>query len=372
MIHISLESSLADVHRVLKLAFNLGTSGFPALDLPIKTADVPAALAAAERHAKTFTLTGGRLAMTEASLILSDIAQVKILWTTRELAARSEMLSKADTALRQLSTVTSVDELVSRLPSTVVDVGYMRALFSWVRDDRWIAHSAHSLGGPEEGRMLVEAGQQRPLQNVRRLFEAEMLEQRRAIHQQGIKGSARVHPELGKVTGSESFVAAPLVVDNQVIGFVNVDVSLTTGSVTPYDRDIISLICTGASIALERLRAMERMSSWQTEVTQNISALQATLGQLGSAGPSIRDREPAHAIPSRPVPESIGESPLTRREEQVLDLLARGLSNAQIGDRLFITEGTAKSHVKNVLRKLGVSNRTEAASVHQHRQRHLR
>lgn len=378
MVDVGLESSLAEVHRVLRLAFSLGTGGTPAVDLPTKPAEVPAALAAAHRHALRFVQSGGDLghvAATEAALVLSDIAQVRTLWMSRELATRTEMLSKADAALRRLSTVTSTDELVSRLPSTVVDLGYMRALFSWVHGDRWIAHSAHSVHGAEESRILVEAGQQRPLQNVRKLFEGEMLEQRRAIFGQGIKGSARVHPELGRVTGSEAFVAAPLVVDNQVVGFISLDVNLATGTVTPYDRDIISLFCTGAGIALERLRALERMVSWQDEVAQNISALQTTLGKLGSRGPAGLNSEPVGLKPGQPVSETIGElwsTPLTRREEQVLDLLARGLSNAQIGDRLFITEGTAKSHVKNVLRKLGVSNRTEAASVHQHRRRHLR
>lgn len=371
----SLESSLADVQRVLRLAFSLGTGGTSAPDTSLKPADVPAALAAAERHVLRFIQNGGHVAATAAAFALSDIAQVRTLWTTRELATRNEMLSKTDAALRRLSTVTSADELVSRIPSTVVDLGYTRALFSWVHGDRWIAHSAHSIHGVEESRMLVEAGQQRPLQNVRRLFEGEMLEQRRAIFQQGIKGSAKVHPELGRVTGSEAFVAAPLVVNNQVIGFVSLDANLPTGTVTPYDRDIISLFCTGAGIALERLRSLERMTSWQDEVAQNISALQTTLNQLGSHGSTPLTSELARSKPGQPAPEAIGElwlSPLTRREEQVLALLARGLSNARIGDRLFITEGTAKTHVKNVLRKLGVSNRTEAASVHQHRRSHLR
>ncbi|MFJ4998446.1 AAA family ATPase [Microbacterium sp. NPDC088619] len=53
--------------------------------------------------------------------------------------------------------------------------------------------------------------------------------------------------------------------------------------------------------------------------------------------------------------------PLTARERQVLDLLAEGLSNRQIGERLFISVKTVSVHVSAVLRKLGVSTRTEAA-----------
>ena len=53
---------------------------------------------------------------------------------------------------------------------------------------------------------------------------------------------------------------------------------------------------------------------------------------------------------------------LTAREEEILALLAAGLSNRKIGERLFITEKTVSHHVSNVLAKLGVSGRAEAAA----------
>ncbi|MFT4258234.1 helix-turn-helix transcriptional regulator [Microbacterium sp.] len=55
------------------------------------------------------------------------------------------------------------------------------------------------------------------------------------------------------------------------------------------------------------------------------------------------------------------DDPLTARERQVLELIAEGLSNRQIGERLFISVKTVSVHVSAVLRKLGVSTRTEAA-----------
>jgi DNA-binding CsgD family transcriptional regulator len=55
---------------------------------------------------------------------------------------------------------------------------------------------------------------------------------------------------------------------------------------------------------------------------------------------------------------------LTAREAEVLKIMAEGASNAEIGRRLSISESTAKTHVKSVLRKLGVTNRTQAVSLY--------
>ncbi|MFJ9536133.1 AAA family ATPase [Streptomyces sp. NPDC101225] len=56
-------------------------------------------------------------------------------------------------------------------------------------------------------------------------------------------------------------------------------------------------------------------------------------------------------------------SPLTAREQDVLRLLARGRSNRQIGEELFISGKTASVHVSNILAKLGAASRTEAVAI---------
>lgn len=68
---------------------------------------------------------------------------------------------------------------------------------------------------------------------------------------------------------------------------------------------------------------------------------------------------------SRPEQEAEPDetTPLTERETELLILVARGLSNREIADQLSISENTVKYHVKNIIQKLQVSNRTEAVSV---------
>jgi two-component system, NarL family, response regulator LiaR len=73
-------------------------------------------------------------------------------------------------------------------------------------------------------------------------------------------------------------------------------------------------------------------------------------------GPSAGPRAEAPPVPPRELPEGI-----TPREAEVLGLMARGLTNPQIGEELGISRGTAKVHVQNIIAKLGVSDRTQAA-----------
>ena len=63
----------------------------------------------------------------------------------------------------------------------------------------------------------------------------------------------------------------------------------------------------------------------------------------------------------RPAPKGTGEDPgLTDREIETVRLVAKGLSNAEVGRALLVTEQTVKFHLSNIFRKLNVSNRTQA------------
>jgi DNA-binding CsgD family transcriptional regulator len=74
--------------------------------------------------------------------------------------------------------------------------------------------------------------------------------------------------------------------------------------------------------------------------------------------PALAARARTHAPgPDGPLPDG-----LSARELEVLRLVARGLSNREIGASLFISEHTAANHVRSILRKTDSSNRTEATA----------
>ncbi len=92
----------------------------------------------------------------------------------------------------------------------------------------------------------------------------------------------------------------------------------------------------GLITAIRRAAAGE--SLWTSACLRRVSAAVAT-------GPSDADLEAS----------------LTRREQQVLSLVAEGLTNLEIAKRLQISHETVKEHVQHVLRKIGVGDRTQAA-----------
>ncbi|WP_043625121.1 response regulator [Nonomuraea candida] len=94
------------------------------------------------------------------------------------------------------------------------------------------------------------------------------------------------------------------------------------------------------------------------------AAVRTVAGGQAMLSPSVTRRliaSYAHRAPSRADLARKQLTALTDREEDVIRALARGLSNAEIGRELRLTEATVKAHVSRVLAKLGLANRVQAA-----------
>lgn len=93
---------------------------------------------------------------------------------------------------------------------------------------------------------------------------------------------------------------------------------------------------------------------------QLVAAIRAAATGDAVLAPTVA-RRVAEELARRRTPEGIGRlDVLTERERDVLGRMAEGLSNAEIAQRLFISEGTVKTHVARILQKLGVRDRLQA------------
>lgn len=136
------------------------------------------------------------------------------------------------------------------------------------------------------------------------------------------------------------------------------------------DTDIGLVVLSDESGAYQRLAAAP-LRGWaylrkEAEGAEIASAVRAVTEGLivldRTFASSLAERTPANQGPITLLSHSSGD-PLTTREQQVLQLMALGLPNKQIGARLTISLSTVKFHVASILTKLGASSRTEAVTT---------
>ncbi len=102
----------------------------------------------------------------------------------------------------------------------------------------------------------------------------------------------------------------------------------------------------------------------QSEPRELLAALEAVAAGLIVVDAAARDALGSPALgPRAAAGGAASVDGLTERERDVLAMLARGLSNRRIGERLAISENTVKAHVGAVLAKLGAATRTEAVAI---------
>ncbi|MEZ0396296.1 MAG: response regulator transcription factor [Anaerolineales bacterium] len=94
-----------------------------------------------------------------------------------------------------------------------------------------------------------------------------------------------------------------------------------------------------------------------------VRAIRGTITGQTFLDPGVAGKVLAQAAGRGIRPETLLTEKLTEREVDVLRLIARGLTNADIAERLALSEGTVRNHVSAILSKLGVSDRTQAAVI---------
>jgi DNA-binding NarL/FixJ family response regulator len=124
---------------------------------------------------------------------------------------------------------------------------------------------------------------------------------------------------------------------------------------TTYDDDewVFDAIRAGASGYLLKDTPREKV----------VEAIRGTFEGKSFVDPGVAGKLMGQVANNQTQPSSLLTDKLTERESDVLHLLAKGLSNAEIAGQLHLSEGTVRNHVSAILDKLGVSDRTQAAVI---------
>jgi two-component system, NarL family, response regulator DevR len=193
-----------------------------------------------------------------------------------------------------------------------------------------------------------------------------------AIVRQGLRAMIDREPDLRVVGEAASARLAPAMLDRVHPRVVLLDLKLTAGSecdglslcatITQRYPDSRVLVLTSSGeewLILESVRqGAKGFVLKDVDLTELVRAIRAVhRGESAfdsrTAGVVVRWMHEGH----RP---GATASDITPREREILSLLARGLSNVAIGQRLYISAATVKFHVGNLMQKLGASRRAEA------------
>jgi DNA-binding NarL/FixJ family response regulator len=122
---------------------------------------------------------------------------------------------------------------------------------------------------------------------------------------------------------------------------------------TTYDADewVFDAIRAGANGYLLKDTPRERL----------MSAIKEAVAGKTPVDPDVAGKLFAHVVQQTSVPDTAIASLLSEREKEVLGLLGKGLSNKEIAERIYLSEGTVRNYVSSIFEKLGVTDRTQAA-----------
>ena len=278
---------------------------------------------------------------------------------------RAAALAGVAPALKSLRRATSLPRLFSLATHALCDdMGFGRAALFSVRDHALVAESVHMRGAPVEGPRLLERLALAPAPLRPALHESEALRRGTTVLVEDAAGDARA---LAPLPGTRSYVTAPVICEAHAVTLLQADHGPDGPRVTELERRALWAFAEGLGCALERCVLEERLRRHSDQVLALMRSTEASVEELISpvaALPSplpLRPRGEAAGLPERERLEM-----LTRREREVLTMLAEGETNARIANRLIVTEDTVKTHVKHILRKLGVQNRSQAVCRYFH------
>jgi DNA-binding CsgD family transcriptional regulator/putative methionine-R-sulfoxide reductase with GAF domain len=159
-----------------------------------------------------------------------------------------------------------------------------------------------------------------------------------------LHGSAYAQPTSDHPRELASAVVVPLALSGRLVGVMNASREPGGAHMDEHAALLLELLANQAAILIDSVQMLDELQRKDQRLEQLVDQL---LGETG--------RRPATSVDML--------APLTRREQQVLELLVDGLTNREIAMRLVVEPDTIKDHVQSIIKKLGATDRTHAAVI---------
>jgi DNA-binding CsgD family transcriptional regulator len=240
-------------------------------------------------------------------------------------------------------------------------------MISTVRRSIWLPQHLHieNEGDDPQSRRLRECltGAQIHLANAP--VEAKLIRKRCGLLVLSPKQDKRTCKEIIDVSGCSGYIAAPITVQDRAIGMLHADRPEPDGIVTMDHLDNLEAFAECLAVAFESAVLKEKAAQQHIAVGNLCAHVKELIGQSKepawwqlSAGASGQRHDAYSRGDQRAVPS------LTARERQIMSHVAAGATNSEIARCLVISEGTVKSHLKHIARKLNTSSRAAAVAVY--------
>jgi DNA-binding CsgD family transcriptional regulator len=299
--------------------------------------------------------------------ILITILRLQCELLDHDLARRVKSMSEIRQALGYLrglpprKMIHAAPEVLSR------ELDFARTLISIVRGSLWLPQHLHieEERADPHGRQFLEYIIDRHIQLADAPLETELVRKRCGVFAPSPIDDKRTFKELVEASGCFGYIAAPITVQGRAIGILHVDRPEPHGIVTMDHLEQLEAFAECLSVAFESAALEEKAAQQRVEVDNVCGNVDELLSQSAR---SVLWSLPGAASGSRHDAYYRGDQPavsaLTSREREIMSHVATGATNGQIAQCLVISEGTVKSHLKHIAKKLNTSSRAAAVATY--------
>jgi DNA-binding CsgD family transcriptional regulator len=299
--------------------------------------------------------------------ILISILRLQCELLDRDLVRRVKSISEIRHALGYLRGLPPREMIYAAAEVLSREFAFARTMISTVRGSLWLPQHVHieEEAADPHSRSLQEYIEGRQIQLAEAPLETELVRKRCGVFAPSPQDDKRVFREIMEASGCFGYIGAPITVQGRAIGIIHADRPEPHGIVTMDHLEQLEAFAECLSVAFESAALEEKAAQQRVEVESlcgNVDELLSRSGRsavwsLPVALPGARhDAYYRGAQPDLPT--------LTSREREIMSHVATGATNGQIARCLVISEGTVKSHLKHIAKKLNTSSRAAAVATY--------